>query len=254
MRLICRPPIGPAARNGGFVGNAESTPDAEKLERITGLQLAKQRRDRLDRRNEWSRLGNLRADVHLDAANDDVSHFGGPFINGRGVMERDAKFVFALAGRDILVRRRHDIRIYSERDWCALVSDGGDLIDVIKLSFAFDIERVNPLLQGIFDLFAGFPDSGESAFRGIAAGPDNAIEFATGNDVEPSICLREQTKNRAIRVGLDRIANEVIKADQGRIQSPVMIENRSRAVNIQRCSESLGSARKLDLFAKESAV
>ena len=78
--------------------------------------------------------------MHLDAANDDVRHFGGAFVNRRCAIKRNAKFVFALAGRDILVGRRRDIGIHPQRDRCALILGSGDLIHIIELSFAFDIE------------------------------------------------------------------------------------------------------------------
>src|SRR5438270_5369021 len=198
MGSIRRPPIGPATRNGGFVGNTKTAPDAEKFERVPGLQFANQWRNRIDGGNEWRSLGNLRADVHLDTANDDIRHFGCTFVNGRHAIERNRKFVFALAGRDILVRRRRNIGIHPERDSCALLLSGRDLIDVIELSFAFDIERVNLLLECIFDLFARFAHAGEGASRGIAASPDNTIEFATRYDVESGSNLGKEMKNRPI--------------------------------------------------------
>ena len=198
MGSIRGPPIGPAARYGGLVSNAKSAPNAEKFEGILRFQFANQWRNRLDRGDKWHGLGNLRTDVHLDAADDDVRHFCSAFVNGWGASERNAEFVFALAGRDILVRRRRDIGTHPQRDSRALILSGGDLIDVIELSLAFDIEGINTLLEGIFDLFARFPDAGESAFRGVAAGPDNAIEFATGDDIEPGTCLPQQAKNGAI--------------------------------------------------------
>ena len=83
-------------------------------------------------------------------------------------------------------------RSSAKRDRCTLIFGGGDLIDVVEFGLAFDVERVNLLVEGIFDLFARFPNAGEGAFRRGAAGLQDAEKFAAGNDVETGAGIREQ--------------------------------------------------------------
>ena len=65
----------------------------------------------------------------------------GRFVNLADAIERDAEFVFALPGRDILVRGGFDIGIHAQGDGRAHIFRRGDAIDVIELRFALDVEE-----------------------------------------------------------------------------------------------------------------
>ena len=61
---------------------------------------------------------------------------------------------------------------------------GSDLVDVVQLRFALDVETVNALLERVLDFLTRFPDTGEGALARIAPCREHAKEFATGNNVE----------------------------------------------------------------------
>src|SRR5207237_8355782 len=127
-------------------------------------------------------------------------------------------------------------------------------IDVGDRRFALDIEAQDAMLEGVYDLFLRFAHASEGALSGISAGREHAKEFAAGNDVEPGAFLREQTEDRAIGVRFDRIANEVIDIAERRIEPAVMIEDRARAVNIERRPIFFRDAFEGHAFARDIAV
>ena len=104
-----------AAGKRRFVNNPDPAADAEKLDRdnaafksrISGATFC-------DRFGERRRVGDLRADVHLDAAEQDVRHPRRLFVNRRDAIQRDAEFVFAAAGGDIAMRAGIDIGIHAQ--------------------------------------------------------------------------------------------------------------------------------------------
>src|SRR5207245_8963339 len=145
-------------------------------------------------------------------------------------------------------------------DWCERAFAGVNLVDAIQLHFALDVETVNALSERVLDFLARLSDAGKGAFRGIASCGNDAEKFAAGNDVEPSSFFGKQTQDCAIRIRFDRITNQMIqrresagRADSSRgergIESAVMIENRSRAVDVERRPKFLHDPRKIDIFA-----
>ncbi len=164
MRPLRRPPIAAATGDGGFIGDPKSAADAEKLNCIFAFQFGDQWRKFFDRSHEGRRLGDLRSDVRLHAANGNGRHFTCPLVNLRGSFQRDAELVLALTGGDVLMRLRFDIGVHSKCNRGALAFSRCDLVDVIELGFALDVERINPLFECVFDLFARFSHSGEGAF------------------------------------------------------------------------------------------
>src|SRR5207302_966357 len=106
--------------------------------------------------------------------------------------------VLARTSGDIFVSVWIDIGICSQRNRRAQVFGAGDLVDVIKLGFALDIETVNTLVEGVLDFLARFTDAGECAFRWIAAGVKHTKKFAAGNDVEARTGIGEQFQDSAV--------------------------------------------------------
>ena len=155
------------------------------------------------------------------------------------------------------MRVRVDIGIGTQGNWCAHPASAGrtrDLIDVLQLRFALDVETVNTLLERVFDFFARFPDARESALCRIAARREHAIKFAAGYDVESCAFFDEQLQDRAVRVRLDCVTNQMIERGERSIETAIMIENRACTVNIEWRPELLSNARKIDSFAVEMPV
>ena len=65
-------------------------------------------------------------------------------------------------------------------------------INVLELSFAFDIEAADTLFERVLDFFTGFAHAGERAFSRVATRCEHPIKFAAGNDVETGPFIGEQ--------------------------------------------------------------
>ena len=64
----------------------------------------------------------------------------------------------------------------------------------------------------------------------------------------------QQTQNRAVRIGFDRVANQVIQPCQRLVKSAIMIENRVRAIQLERRPKLLRRDRDIDIFTKQFAI
>ena len=144
--------------------------------------------------------------------------------------------------------------INAQRDRRLHAFGSGDPIDRGKFRFALDVETQNALVERIFDLLLRFADTGEGAVLRITAGCENTEQFAAGHDVESRALPSEQIEDSAIRIRFDGIADEVIDLAQRRIEPAVVVENRARAVDIERRAVFLGHALQIHAFAVEAAV
>src|SRR5262249_1405309 len=186
---------------------------------------------------------------HLHAENLDVAHARSALVNRRSVIARNPEFVLVRSRRDVFVRARVDIGVHSQRDWRAFILGAGDFSDVFELRFTLDIETINALLERVFDFVARFTHARERALCWIPAGFDHAEKFAARNDVEPRTSLPKEFQDRAVRVRLDCVADEMIERCESGIETLVMIEERAGAIYIERRVGLLRPLRKIDIFA-----
>src|SRR5438067_11136790 len=91
MRPLRRPPIAAATGDGGFIGDPKPAADAEKLNSIFAFQFRDQWRNFFDRGHERRRLGDMRSDVHLHAADGDRRHLTCSLVNLRRWFELSAE-------------------------------------------------------------------------------------------------------------------------------------------------------------------
>ena len=152
------------------------------------------------------------------------------------------------------MRVRIDIGIDPQRNRRAQLLRAGDFVDVFQLGFALDVKAINALVNRILDFVARFADTGEGAFCGIGPGFDCAEKFAAGNNIESCAGFREQFQNCTIRIRFDRVADEMIERRERGVEAIEVIENRARAINIERRAEALRRPRKIDIFAVELPV
>ena len=82
---------------------------------------------------ERLQLGDLAADVHVDAGHGDCWQFGGAGVDGASALEGNTELIFFLAGRDLGVGARIDVRIDPEGDRRLLAGAGGALVENLEL-------------------------------------------------------------------------------------------------------------------------
>ena len=72
-------------------------------------------------------VGDLRTDVHVDADDGEAGQGAGAVIDGTGARDRHAELVLRLAGRDLGVGARVDVRVDPDGDARRLAARAGDL-------------------------------------------------------------------------------------------------------------------------------
>ena len=88
-------------------------------------------------------IGDLAADMHVDADDLDAGQFGRPLVDGAGALPGNAELVFLLAGRDLGVGARIDVRIDAEGDGRAPAGGDGAPAQQFQFRFRFDVEAVD---------------------------------------------------------------------------------------------------------------
>ena len=81
-----------------------------------GAQFADEIGKQCKGRIEWFEIGDLRANVHIDAGEIETRHCRGFGIDGSGLGNGDSEFIFGLASRDFRVGFGVDIGVDAQRD------------------------------------------------------------------------------------------------------------------------------------------
>jgi hypothetical protein len=153
------------------------------------------------------------------------------------------------------VRLCIDVGIHAQGDRSDHAQFAGDPADEGDLGLALGVEGIDALLQTQLDLGTGFADTGESALARIAAGLLDAEEFPARDDVEARAFLREQVEHGQVRIGLGRVADETVELGPHRAgEAAVVVEDRARAVDVERSAVLGGKGREVDAFAVKRAV
>ncbi len=100
-----------------LVGHAEAAAEVDVIDGVAiGAQRADQFAHECEGAPEWIEIGNLAADMHVDAGGIDPRQLGGPGIEAGRISERHAELRFGLTRRDLSVGLGIDIRIDTKRD------------------------------------------------------------------------------------------------------------------------------------------
>ena len=189
--------------------------------------------------------------MHLQAFDGQVGAVGGHAgIDVQDLVEIDAELVLALAGGDLGVRMRIDIGIHTNGHGRLHAKLTGHLVDVVQLRLGLGVEAVDALLESVLDFVAGFTNAGEGAFRGIATSLDDAVEFASRDDVKAAAELGDGVEHSDIRIRLHCKADQVVQFGQRSVQTRVMTGDGALGINIERRAVLLGEGLKRDVFGK----
>ena len=101
-------------------------------------------------------MGDLAADMHVDAGDLDAGQAVGALIYLAGALPGNTEFVFRFSGRDLGMGLCIHIRIDPQGNARLFAKLCCDLAQMLKLGLGFDIEAENVLFQRKGQLAAGF--------------------------------------------------------------------------------------------------
>src|SRR5438552_1915959 len=199
-------------------------------------------------------LGDLRTDVHVDAASADVRQGGGAAVDRMRGVERDAEFALLEPGRDVRVGLGIHVWIHPETHRRPFAQATRDTVEMLQLAGRFDVEAMDRQLERLRHFRIGLADSGEHDLGRIAACGNHPRQFAARHDVEAAAESREQIDDAEIRDGLQRVADEVRDAGEGRIELAKRALEGGAGIDEARGSVPRRDVRERDRFDGEFAV
>ena len=115
------------------IGNAEPAAEIDMADGVTvGAQHAHEIGQQRERVAERIELGDLAADMHVDADDAHALELGGAGIDVAGAADRNAEFVLRLAGGDLGVGLRVDVGIDADRNVGRAALAGGDRGETVR--------------------------------------------------------------------------------------------------------------------------
>ena len=222
-------------------------------------QLRHERQDFLHRQLEGLHLRELRANVHLNSAQAEVLQLAGARIDGLDLLEGDAEFIFVGAGGDLGMCPSIDVGIHAHGDGSDLLQSRRDLVDADQLRLALDVEGIDALAQRELDLLLRLAHAREDAMARVAARRDDAAQFPAADHVEAAAHVGQRAHDGHVRVGLHRVADEVIERGESLIELAEMILQRVLGINVERRAETFhqrldGGAFAIQLSTDETKI
>ena len=219
-----------------------------------GLELLDEGSDAFDGLDEGGDAAELRSDVHLEAAQIEVGESGGTVVELGDEFEVDAELVFGFSGGDVFVGLRVDVGIHTDGDWGGEAEVFGDLVDQLEFGDGLGVDAVDVVFEGILEFVAGFADAGEGALGAAAAGLEDAVELATGDDVEAAAEFVEEAEDGEVAVGFDGVGDVVVEVAEGCVEAGVMIAEGVGRVDVERRAVLLGQGGEVHVFAVKGSV
>jgi len=133
------PPISRAALQRGIINNAETTADAEKIEVVFLSQFSEQWQDFRHCQLEGFYFGQLRTDVHLEAAQPQVFQLARACVDLFDVFESNAKFILVSARGDLRVRASSHVWVYPDSHGSDLLEPRRHAIDAEQFRLALSV-------------------------------------------------------------------------------------------------------------------
>ena len=199
-------------------------------------------------------LGDLRADVDVDAVYGDARQRGGVAVERRRVGERDAELALLQSRRDVRMRLRIDVGIHAEAHRGDLSHAGGNGRQVRELARRFDVEAEDAGRERRLHLRFGLADAGEDDLARITADSDHAGELSCGDDVEAAALSCKKIEDGEVGVRFHRVADQVRNRRECRVEGAIRAFQHRLRVDEQGCSEALGERFERRIFCRERAV
>ena len=219
-----------------------------------GAKFAHEIRQQREGIGKGRKLGDLAADMHVDAGNMQARQLRGMAIDLTRAADRDAELVFGFAGRDLGMGPGIDIRIDPDRniDFARLAVS--DLRQQFQFGLGFDIHAQNVFVDRERKFGRGLADAGEHDLLWRNAGGAHAAQLAARHHVGAGAEPRQRRDHRLVGIGLDRVADERRHVGKGFREDPVMPLQCRRRIAIERRADTAGERGKVYRLGVQSAV
>ena len=199
-------------------------------------------------------IGDLAADMHVDAGDLDPRQLGGAGIDGAGPRDRHAELVLGFAGGDLGVRAGIDVGIDPHRDPRGLAGLDRQPRQQFELRLGFDVDAENVRGQRRAQLGFGLADAGEQDLVRRNAGGQRPLQLAAGHHVGAGAEFCQRAQHRLVGVRLHGVAHQRLLAGEGLAEHPVVALQGGGRIAIERRADRFRQFDKIDRLGVQHAV
>ncbi len=237
------------------IGNAEAAAEIDMRDGVAvGAQHLHEFGQQPERGFQRPEIGDLAADMHVDAGDLDPRQLCRAGIDRAGMNQRDAELVLGLAGRDFCVRTGIDVGVDPNRDPRDPARLGGEPRQQFEFGLGFDVDAENVRRQRRAQFGLGLADPREQDLVRRKARGQRPLQLAAGNHVGAGAELRQRAQHRLIGIGLHGVADQRLLVGEGLAEHPVMaLQGRGR-IAIERRADRIRQFDKIDRLGVKHAV
>ena len=214
-------------------------------------QIAHQLAHQRERIAERLEVGDLAADVHVNAGNLDAGQLGSLRVEAGRIVVGHAELVLGLAGGNFGVGLRIHVRVDAQGDAGRAAEFRRDFAQRFQLGLRLDVEAPNALAQGVGHLVACLAHACKDDAIGGHACSARAAELAFRHHVHAGAQTRQGGNDRLVGVGLDGVADEGVEPGECLLEHAVMPLESGGAVAIEGGADFVGNARKTHVLRVE---
>lgn len=199
-------------------------------------------------------LGDLRADVAVDADHAQVRHGRGRAVGRQNFLECDAELVALQPGGDVRVGLGIHVRVDAQRNRRGLAQRSGHLVQAVQFGDRFDVEAGDARFERQTHLVGGLAHAREHHVGGLAPGGQHAPQFPARDDVEAGTQLREDLQHRQVGVGLHGVLHARVAVFARRRVGAVVGGQCGARIDVGGRAELGGNRLERDAFDHQGAV
>ena len=157
---------------------------------------------------ERLQIGDLAADMHVDAGHFDAVQLGGERVDFACIGPGDAELVFLFAGRNLRMGTGIDIGVDAEGNPRPLSRSFGTLRQRMQFGHRLDIEAENVGGQSGIQFGCGLADTREHDLVRRNSGRQRPLEFPAGDDVGATAKLCQRLQHGLVGIGFHGVADK----------------------------------------------
>ena len=239
------------------VGNAKPAAEIHKGDRVAVLaQILDEAREQRERVLERLHLGDLAADMHMDALHIDAGKVARQGVKRARIAPAHAEFVLGLAGRNLGVGLRVDVRVDAERDAGACAARARHLAQDARSSASDSTLKPKMPASSAKAISARvLPTPENTIFPRRNASRKRAADFALRDHIGAAAKPGERADHGEVRVRLDGVADQRVAARESLGEDAIMpLDGRGRNSNRRACRPHALCASSATVLGMQNAV